>query len=48
MKAEDFMGVVRDPALVKELGLQGRNLEGYLYPEPTASPWGPTRGIWSD
>jgi len=40
MKAEDFMGVVRDPDLVKELGLQGKNLEGYLYPETYRVPLG--------
>lgn len=30
--AEDFRGAVRDPELVRKLGLQGETAEGYLYP----------------
>ena len=31
--AADFLDHVRDPAFVTELGVEGRSLEGYLFPE---------------
>ena len=31
--ADDFLRVVHDPDLVAQLGLEGDNLEGYLFPE---------------
>jgi UPF0755 protein len=33
MDSTEFMRVVRDTALVRELGLRGPSLEGYLYPD---------------
>ena len=38
--AGDFVRVASDPELVRELGVPGRSLEGYLYPDTYALPRG--------
>jgi UPF0755 protein len=38
MPAEAFLATVRDPAVVRSLGLAGSQLEGYLYPETYRLP----------
>jgi UPF0755 protein len=37
-EAEAFMAVVKDPELARELGVEGLQLEGYLYPETYRLP----------
>jgi UPF0755 protein len=40
MKADDFMSTVHDPAVARDLGLAGSQLEGYLFPETYRVPLG--------
>ena len=40
MKADDFMSTVRDPAVARDFGLSGSQLEGYLFPETYHVPLG--------
>lgn len=40
MKADAFLAAVRDPALPAQLGLEGKQLEGYLYPQTYRLPLG--------
>lgn len=40
MKADSFLAAVRNPALARELGLEGPQLEGYLFPETYRVPLG--------
>jgi len=37
-EAEAFMAAVKDPDLARRLGVEGRSLEGYLYPETYRFP----------
>ncbi len=39
-RADEFLAVVRDPAVVQEFGVQGTSLEGYLFPETYRMPHG--------
>lgn len=48
-RAEEFLGLVRDPTFVQELGLEGESLEGYLFPETYRWARGlPTRELIAD
>jgi UPF0755 protein len=40
--AAEFVALVRDPAVARELGVEGPNLEGYLFPETYQLPHGLT------
>jgi UPF0755 protein len=42
MPADSFIGVARDTAFARELGISGPSLEGYLWPETYAVPLGAT------
>ncbi len=39
-RADEFLAVVRDPAIAREFGVEGANLEGYLFPETYRMPHG--------
>ena len=39
-RADEFLAVVRDPAVAQEFGVQGSSLEGYLFPETYRMPHG--------
>ena len=39
-RADEFLAVVRDPAIAREFGVQGTSLEGYLFPETYRMPHG--------
>jgi len=40
VRADEFLAVARDPAIAREFGVEGANLEGYLFPETYRMPHG--------
>lgn len=39
-RADEFLAVTRDPVIAREFGVEGANLEGYLFPETYRMPHG--------
>ena len=40
VRGDEFLAVTRDPAIAREFGVEGTNLEGYLFPETYRMPHG--------